>query len=736
MGVSDVSAEESRQVGRERYDALRKSVSGVFSEDDLQVLDRAFETANEAHAEQRRKSGEPYIIHPVAVATILAELGMDMPSLAAALLHDVVEDTPITLDEIRASFGDEIALLVDGVTKISQLQVSKEEQQNETLRKMLIAMSRDIRVIIIKLADRVHNIRTLQYVPEQKRRMTAKETLEIYAPIAHRLGIRAFKEELEDRSIRFLDPVAYNEIEEKLASQATERKAFLDDIIARITARVRESVENPEVDGRIKSVHGIYRKMFYRGKSFDEIYDIYAVRVIVDTVEDCYNCLGIMHDMFHSIPGRFKDYISTPKPNGYQSLHTTLIGREGIPFEVQIRTREMHKNAEYGIAAHWKYKMGRQDKSVDERLVWLRQLLESQQEAGSTAEIVRDIKTDLVPEEVYALTPKGAVICLPVGSTVIDFAYAIHSAVGHRMTGAKVDGRIVPIDYAVRTGQIVEILTSSQPGKGPSRDWLNIVKTSGARSKIRSWFKKERRDENIVEGKAQYERELRKNGIRLTEQEAQSLLRALTEKHHQNSTDDFFAAIGYGGLSLQRLLPQIRDEANKIKQESEAAQSEFKLSARPKTVSSNGVVVEGIDNCLVKLSKCCSPIPGDDIIGFITRGHGVSVHKRDCPNVPRSIESAQEPERWIPVHWEKTETTGFSCSLIIYCVDRMSLLADVSVTLANMHVMIHSVSTRQLKDGTSTIHMTIGVNNADHLGGIVAKLEKVRGVMRVERSGA
>ena len=728
----------AQNTGRQLYEEFRKKIVGVFSEESIAVVDRAFELANSAHGDQKRRSGEPYIIHPIAVATILFdELGMDMPSVAAALLHDVVEDTHYELEDIKEIFGEEIALLVDGVTKINRMQISsREEQQAENLRKMLIAMSQDIRVIIIKLSDRVHNIRTLQYVPEEKRRLTAKETLEIYAPIAHRLGIRAFKEELEDRSISFLDPVAYHDIGEKLEVQSSQRQEFLEQIKAKITERVHETVGEAKVDGRIKSVHGIYRKMFIGGKSFDEIYDIYAVRIIVDTVIDCYNCLGIVHDMYHSIPGRFKDYISTPKPNMYQSLHTTLIGKEGIPFEVQIRTWEMHRNAEYGIAAHCKYKMGRSDRDVDNRLLWIRQMLESQQESDNAGDIVQDIKSDLVPEEVFVLTPKGTVICLPKGATVIDFAYAIHSAVGNKMTGAKVDGRIVPIDYVVKTGEIVEILTTSQQGKGPSRDWLKIVKTGAARTKIRSWFKKEKRDENIVEGKTEFEKELRRSNIRLTDENMEKLIGILAEKQRQNSFDDFFAAIGYGGISLSRLMPQIRDEVAKFQTSEQPKNIEIKL-VKPKSSSGDGIIVEGIDNCLVKLSKCCNPIPGDDVIGFITRGHGVSVHKKDCPNVPSDTATAAEPERWITVRWEENaKQAGFNATLAIYCIDRMSLLADVSVSLSNMHVMIHNVNTRDNKDGTSIIYMTITVNNSEHLKGIVSKLMKINGILNIERSGS
>ena len=730
-------SESAVNTGKELYGELRKKFCNTFTEDAISVIDKAFDLANKAHGDQKRKSGEPYIIHPIAVATILYdELGMDMPSVAAAMLHDVVEDTEYELSDIKKEFGDEISLLVDGVTKINRMQISsKEEQQAENLRKMLIAMSQDIRVIIIKLADRVHNIRTLQYVAEEKRRLTAKETLEIYAPIAHRLGIRAFKEELEDKSIGFLDPVAYHDIETRLETQSSQRMEFLKQIQTRISDRVHENIKDAKIDGRIKSVHGIYRKMYIGGKSFEQIYDIYAIRIIVDTVVDCYNCLGIVHDMFRSIPGRFKDYISNPKANMYQSLHTTLVGSEGIPFEVQIRTWDMHRNAEYGIAAHWKYKMGRGDRDVDNRLVWIRQMLESQQESGNAGDIVQDIKSDLTPEDVFVITPKGTVICLPLGSTVIDFAYAIHSAVGNKMTGAKVDGRIVPIDYEVKTGEIVEILTSSQQGKGPSRDWLKIVKTSAARSKIRSWFKKEQRDENIVAGKTEFERELRKMNVRLSEEQYEQLLEALSVKQHLNSVDDFYASIGYGGISVSRIMTQIRDEVSKIMTSEQPVQSEIKL-VKPKRSSGDGVIVEGIDNCLVKLSKCCSPIPGDDIIGFITRGHGVSVHKRDCPNVPKDIDNCNEPERWLNVFWENTSNQGFNATLAISCIDRISMLADVSVALANMHVMIHNVNTRDPNDGTFLIFMTITVNNAEHLKSIIAKLMRINGILNIERSGS
>ncbi len=712
-----------------------KLVRGECTDDEICLIRKAYKIAADAHEGQKRLSGEPYIMHPLSVALILASLGMDEASIVAAILHDTVEDTSITYDDVKKDFGETVAELVDGVTKIGKVPLqTKEEQQAENIRKMLIAMSRDIRVIIIKLADRIHNMRTLMFKPEPRRREIARETIEIYAPIAHRLGIRPIKEELEDLAISYLDPVAYGEIGESLEKQSKTRIEFLEDIKFRITERVRTVVPNAQVSGRIKSVHGIYRKMYMQNKNFDQIYDIYAVRIIVDTVIDCYNCLGIIHDMFNSIPGRFKDYISTPKPNMYQSLHTTVLGKEGIPFEVQIRTWDMHHTAEYGIAAHWKYKLGMSGTAkFEERLSWIRQLLENQSENEDVEDIVTTIKSDLVPEEVFVFTPKGDVFSLPSGATVVDFAYAIHSAVGNKMVGAKVDGRIVPLDYNVKTGEIVEIMTSSQQGKGPSRDWLNIVKTSQARSKIRQWFKKERRDENIVEGKAQVEREFKRNFIRFTEAEYNEYMLKLAEKQHCKTLDDFYAAIGYGGISLLRLIPRIKDDYSKLNKTEEPVINI--VQPKKKTKSKEGVVVEGIDNCLIKFSRCCNPLPGDDIIGFITRGHGVSVHTKSCTNVPKDISKADEPERWVNAYWDSGIREDFKCTLQLYCLNRIGLLADVSSMLANMRIMINDISTRNTKDGRAIIMVTVSVNGVEHLNSLVSKIEKIDGVLSIERSG-
>ena len=723
---------------QELYGDLRNRIKAMHSEEELKIIDRAFSLANECHGDQKRKSGEPYIIHPIAVCDILVDLGMDYQSLVAALLHDVVEDTSYTIEQLTDDFGEEVALLVDGVTKLGRVQLNssenKEEQQAENIRKMLLAMSKDIRVIIVKLADRVHNMRTLQFMPPQKQRDKALETLEIFAPISHRLGIRSVKEELEDRAIHFLDSVAYEGIEENLKKSNESGNDFLESIKTKIEDRVHQTVPQAQISGRIKSVHGIYRKMYMQGKQFDEIYDIYAVRIIVDSVIDCYNCLGIIHDMYNPLPGRFKDYISTPKPNMYQSLHTTVIGKEGTPFEVQIRTWEMHRTAEFGIAAHWKYKLGVSGgkQSFDQRLQWIREMLETQQESGDARELVSTIKTDLITDEVFVYTPKGDVINVPVGSTVIDFAYAIHSAVGNKMTGAKVDGRIVPIDYVIKTGEIVEILTSSQQGKGPSRDWLNIVKTNQAKSKIRSWFKKEKREENIIEGKAEIEREFRRNYIRLSDEDYQKFMKRLAERQRLDNVDDFYAAIGYGGLSINRMMPYIKEEYQKNYDKSRAEIKIVPIKDNSKK-NKDGVTVEGIENCLIKFSQCCNPLPGDNIIGFITRGHGVSIHKRDCTNVPKDIMNCAEPARWVNAYWNQNVREDYKATLQLTCLSRVGLMAEVAVQVANMRVNITSISTHDMKDGRTIVELTVNVSGIDHLKNLISRIEKVDGVLSVER---
>ena len=716
------------------YEELKALLLASDRDFDMEKIDAAYQFALKSHGDQKRRSGVPYILHPVSVAYILVELGMDTESIVASLLHDVVEDTPVGLEEIKKLFGIEVANLTDGVTKLGRIPYSsREEQQAENLRKMLIAMADDIRVIIIKLADRLHNMRTIEFMPDQKRRDKALETMEVYAPIAHRLGIRALKEEMEDISLRYLDPIGYHEIESALAMKSGEREEFINKIKKQIYDRVSSVIPNVHLEGRVKSINGIYRKVFVQGKSMEEIYDIYAVRVIVDSLNDCYNVLGMIHDMYRPIPNRFKDYISTPKPNLYQSLHTTVLGKEGVPFEVQIRTWEMHHTAEYGIAAHWKYKLGlTKSDSFEQRLMWVRQMLENQQDTVDSTELVRTIKTDLAPEEVFVFTPKGDVISLPIGSTVIDFAYAIHSAVGNRMIGAKVDGRIVPIDYKVKTGEIIDVLTTKEESHGPSRDWLKIVKTSEARNKIRQWFKKEKREENIIEGKAEIEREFRRNGIELPEPEMKAFLEEIATHQHCQTVEDLYAALGYGGIQLWRLMPRIRDNYNKIKKPVEESQ-EVRYQKAP-SKATGGVIIDGIDNCLIKFSKCCNPLPGDDIIGFITRGYGVSIHKRSCTNVPKDTSKAAEPERWVNARWAGDIQDEFESTLEILASDRTGLLADLTNQLSSMHIFIHALNSRELKDNNAIIYATITVNGLEHLKSVISRLSNISGIISIGRS--
>ncbi len=698
-------------------------------------LREAYAYAREMHEGQLRESGEPYITHPLAVATILVDLGMDTDAICAALLHDVVEDTPATYDDVRQKFGADVANLVDGVTKLDKIKLaSKEEQQAENIRKIFLSMSKDIRVIIIKLADRLHNMRTLGFRSGIKRRDVSLETMSIFVPLANRLGIRQLKEELEDISFSYLDPFAYAEIEQLLEKSKHDREEFIESIKSRIKARLAKDFDPvPTVEGRVKSAYGIYKKVYEQGKTFDEIYDKYAVRVIVNTVTDCYNVLGIMHDMFQPIPNRFKDYISTPKANMYQSLHTTVMGREGIPFEVQIRTWEMHHTAEFGIAAHWKYKEGRRGRyKFDERLNWVRRILDTQKETDDAEDIVRAIKNDLAPEDVFAMTPKGDVKTLPQGATVIDFAYAIHTQVGHRMTGAKVDKKLVPFDYVIKTGEIIEIITSKDPAHGPNRDWLNIAQTNEAKAKIRAWFKKERREENITEGKEALWRELRRNLIHISEEDLPELV-AVDMKHHGCETiDDFYAAIGYGGVSLSKILPRLKEDyQKKFVEPQKEPQDSFEFTPTADR-SGTGVIVDGLENCVVKLSQCCSPLPGDDIIGFITRGHGVSVHKKDCVNYLSQKDA--EPERWVAVRWAGGKTQGhYKVGLDVIGYNRIGIFSDVMNSLSEARISTHEAAARVLKNGNFMGSVTISVAGTAELEGVISRMKKISGVLSVER---
>lgn len=720
-------------------DDLQRAIDRSGRVYDREKIMAAYQLANDAHNGQCRVSGEPYISHPIAVAIILVDLGMDSECIQAALLHDVVEDTDITSEAVEKQFGTDVALLVNGVTKLGKISfTSREEQQAENVRKMLLAMAQDVRVIIIKLADRLHNMRTIEVMPEQKRRDKALETMEVYAPLAHRLGIRAVKEELEDISLRYLDPVAYHEIESMLELKRADRQSFLEKIKDKIRERLAAEYNDIYVDGRVKSVYGIYRKMYIQGKAFEEIFDIYAVRIIVDSVNECYNILGIIHDLFRPLPNRFKDYISTPKPNMYQSLHTTVIDKEAIPFEVQIRTWDMHHTAEYGIAAHWKYKAGvtGRDK-LEERLAWIRQLIENQKEADDVEDIVRSIKSDLSPEEVFVFTPKGDVISLPVGSTVIDFAYAIHTEVGNRMVGAKIDGRIVALDTPVRTGQIIEVVTTNAKDHAPSRDWLKIVKTTEARNKIRNWYKKERREENIEQGRGELEKEFRRNMITLPDGKLPEFLSAIAKRQHFELADDFLAAIGYGGVLLSKIMPRIKETFIRMyRTDPHAAPSPAPVKQHRVRGASGGVIVEGLDGCLVKFARCCNPLPGDEIIGFVTRGFGVSIHKKDCPNVINSINDPNNAERWVRAEWalDQAKREHFKSTIEIVTDDRLGALADISVALSSMRISISTLMAREVKTGENVVTVTFTVSDIDQLNFIINNLKKIPGVERVTRS--
>ena len=716
------------------YAQLAEAIEKSNKSYDLPRIEAAYELAKKAHEGQVRSSGDPYISHPIAVAVILVGLGMDSDTIIGALLHDVVEDTSVTLEDIEKQFGADVAELVDGVTKLANIPYSsRAEQQAENVRKMLLAMAKDVRVVIIKLADRLHNMRTLDFRIPEKQRVKSLETMEIYAPLAHRLGIRSVKEELEDLSLKHLDPVAYHEIEQQLALRKEDREAFLKNIIKRIQARLESEHVTAQIDGRVKSIYGIYRKMYIQGRSFDEIYDIYAVRIIVDTVLECYNILGIIHDMLRPIPNRFKDYISTPKQNMYQSLHTTVLDKEGVPVEVQIRTWDMHYTAEYGVAAHWKYKIGMEGKdALDERLAWIRQLLESQKDSDDVEDIVKSIKTDIAPEEVFVFTPRGDVIRLPQGSTVVDFAYAIHSEVGNKMIGAKVDGRIVSLDYKVKTGMIVEIITSTTQSNGPSRDWLKFVKTSEARNKIRSWFKKEKREENVAEGKLALEKEMCRNLIAPPAEEREKFIADIAARQKYNTVDDFYASIGYGGVSLEKIMPRIKDDFIRLYRKTEQTLAPTVKKSSQK--ASNGVIVEGLEGCLIKFARCCNPLPGDEIVGFITRGFGVSIHKCDCANVVNARRRGEDPERWVKATWASKVKETFKSTLDILASDRIGILADVSVQLGNMRVPIHSVMAKELKTGQTSIQVSIGISDLNQLQTIINNLSRIPGVSSVKRA--
>ncbi|MBO5945175.1 MAG: bifunctional (p)ppGpp synthetase/guanosine-3',5'-bis(diphosphate) 3'-pyrophosphohydrolase [Clostridia bacterium] len=715
---------------------------------DLEKIKEAFVYAEQLHAGQFRLSGEPCICHPVAVAAIVAELGLDTDSICAALLHDTVEDCAdkTNLETLTKMFGTDVAMLVDGLTKIIQVQVAdKEEAHIENIRKMLLAMNRDIRVIFIKLCDRLHNMRTLGVKREERQRAIALETMHIYAPLAHRLGIQRIKQELENISLYYLDRVGYEEVQTSIDKKYGQSRDFLHEAKHIIRDKLTENNINFYLEGRVKSVYSLYRKMYTYNKEFDEIYDFYALRVIVDTELECYTALGLVHELFKSVPGRFKDYISTPKPNLYRSLHTTVIGKSGIPFEIQIRTRRMHEEAEYGIAAHWKYKSGeRSDSSIDEKLHWISKLLESDENTRDPDEFMHSFKTDIFHDETFVFTPKGDVISLPLGSTVIDFAYAIHSAVGNKMMGAKVNGVIVPIDKIPQNGDIIEIITSNA-SKGPSRDWLKIVKTGEARSKIRQWFKKEKKAENIIVGKAEVEREIKKIDKNVNEAQITDIITKIANRIGISSIDDFYNTIGFGGLSIQRFLPKIKEEIEKLNLAlgiTKAPTHEEQLSKIQATTkrlrSGGGIIIDGEAGCQVKFAKCCNPLPGDKIVGFITRGFGVSVHKSDCPNVTVSRRNEENLSRWVRAEWEKTESTSanagvYEALIQIIAEDGIGVLAAISMALADMKVSISQINTQPQKNGDMAIILHIGCKSTSHYDSIVSRLRSIPAVINVSR---
>ena len=713
---------------------------------DLEKIKSAFLYANELHSGQFRQSGEPYISHPVEVARIVAELGLDTDSICAALLHDVVEDCSdrTNLEALTKMFGAGVSALVDGLTKIIQVQVAdKEEAHIENIRKMLLAMNKDIRVIFIKLCDRLHNMRTLGAKKEDRQRAIALETMYIYAPLAHRLGIQRIKQELENLSLFYLDPIGYEEVETGIEKKYGQNRDFLQYSREFIYEKLKDNGIEATIEGRVKSVYSLYRKMYTLNKSFDEIYDFYAVRIIVDTELECYTALGLVHEMFHSIPGRFKDYISTPKPNLYRSLHTTVIGRSGTPFEVQIRTRQMHAEAEYGIAAHWKYKTGEKSKSdIDEKLRWIARLLESDENTRDPDEFIHSFKTDIFHDETFVFTPKGDVISLPLGATVIDFAYAIHSAVGNKMTGARVNGVIVPIDRVPQNGDIIEIITSGS-SKGPSRDWLKIVKTGEARSKIRQWFKKEKRTENIALGRAEVEREVKRYVKNITEEKMDEVIASVAKRVGIATADDFYNTLGFGGLSLSRFVNRIKDELEKqgIKEVPQQPETDELSAVKLATVSkrkhsAGGIIIDGEPGCQVKFAKCCNPLPGDKIVGFVTRGFGVSIHKSDCPNVSLSRKNEDNLSRWVRAEWERTEAepnSSYEAMLQIIVEDRIGVIASISMALADMRVSITQINTQALKNDTVAINIHIGCKSTSHFDSIVSRIRSIPAIISVSR---
>ncbi len=703
---------------------------------DFNLIEKAFRYAVEKHDGQTRVSGEPFSTHPIEVANILAGMELDVSSISAALLHDVVEDTEVTCADIEREFGETIALLVSGVTKLGKIPyTSKEEQQIENLRKMFLAMANDVRVIVIKLADRLHNLRTLKSMPEVKQREKARETLEVYAPLAHRLGMSKIKMELEDLSLRYIDPIGYYEIVDKIDQKRSEREKYIKDIMEILEKRLQQFGIEAHVEGRAKHFYSIYRKMFMQNKTIDEIYDLFAVRIIVNTDADCYAVLGMVHDLFKPIPGRFKDYIAMPKPNMYQSLHSSLIGPNGTPFEIQIRTVEMHKTAENGIAAHWKYKEGKSGKSdIDSKLEWIKQLLEIQNDLTNAEDFMQTLKIDMFSDEVFVFTPKGDVVSLPAGATPIDFAYSIHSAIGNKMHGAKVNGKIVTLDYILQNGDIVEVNTSNS-AHGPNLDWLKIAKTSQARNKINQFLKKENRTENVVKGKEIFEKELKKAMIPVSYMNDEKLISSLIGRYGFKQTEDIFATLGYGGTSATKFLARFKEICKadmRSRNEILDIPEKFEVKTTSK-VNNSGVIVDGIENCLIRISHCCSPVPGDKIVGYVTRGRGVAIHRADCVNIVNAGASDSEQNRLIGVYWSGEVQNNFQTLLCITATDRNSLIMDITGVTSDLRIPIKSMNARSSKNNIAIMEITIEVKDTEQLNFAMKKLKGISGVISVVR---
>ena len=727
------------------FDQLIAKVSASGHQMDTERIRHAYELAKKAHDGQKRRDGSEYITHCIAAADICVEMGLDEDSIIGALLHDVIEDTDISKETIAKQFGPSVAELVEGVTKLTRVQYTNhEDEQMENLRKMLMAMAKDIRVILIKIADRLHNMRTMDYQTPEKQRIKSHETMEIYAPIAHRLGMQKAKWELEDLSLRYLDKDGYNEIMSTLDAKMPELEAFMKSNEEKISQRLKSAGINATVQSRIKHVYSIYRKMYAQKLDINGIFDLCAFRIIVESISDCYNILGIIHEMFKPIPGRFKDYISTPKPNMYQSIHTTVIGTEGIPFEVQIRTWDMHHMAEYGIAAHWKYKLEGKGEQIEpgneEEFAWIRRLLESQQESDSQ-DFIHNLKIDMFADEVFVFSPRGDVVNLPAGATPIDFAYMIHSDIGNSMVGAKVNGKIVNYDYTLKNGDIVEIRTSKS-APGPSRDWLNIAQSGSARTKIKQWFKKERREENVIRGREMLESELKESNLTLDDVLPPEIINPILKKLSFSAVEDLYAAIGYGGVAAQRVANRLKEEIKNSGAERKTALDKIELAAERREANAHknkkaihGILVEGIDNCLVKFSRCCTPVPGDDIIGFTTRGQGISIHRTDCDNYIKNRLNPENDGRWINVSWADNINDNYITTLTINAKDRSGLVMDIATVLASINAKVRSLSARDIGNGQALTAVSLEVKSSQDLHYIMSRLLSVPGVSAVRRNG-